>query len=108
MIDELRHEAPLGKSHYQSLLFSIKCCAEKTLRKRERSNFAKGDYDKFREAVNAANISDCIKDMNEADSWSFLKNTVMSAVDAFLPKITFGGVKKSQWTNNAVKAQLKT
>jgi hypothetical protein len=108
MIDELRHEAPLGKSHHQSLFFSIKCCAEKTLRKRERLNFAKGDYDKLREAVNAANISDCIKDMNVADSWSFLKDTVMSAVDACVPKITLGGVKKSQWMNSAVKAQLKT
>ena len=108
MLDELRHEAPLGKSHHQSLLFSIKCCAEKTLRKRERLNFAKGDYDKLREAVDAANISDCIKDMNVADSWSFLKDTVMSAVDACVPKITLGGVKKSQWMNSTVKAQLKT
>jgi hypothetical protein len=68
MIDELRHEAPLGKSHHQSLFFSIKCCAEMTLRKRERLNFAKGDYDILREAVNAANVSDYIKDMNVADS----------------------------------------
>jgi exonuclease III len=108
MKDELRHEAPLGKSHHQSLFFSIKCYAEKTLRKRERLNFAKGDYDKLREAVNAVNISDSIRDMNVADSWSFLKDTVMSAVDACVPKITLGGVKKSQWTNSTVKAQLKT
>jgi hypothetical protein len=108
MTDELRHEAPLGKSHHQSLLFSIKCCADKTLRKRERLNFAKGDYDKLREAVNAANISDGIQDMNVADSWSFLKDMVMSAVDACVPKITFGVVKKSQWMNSTVKAQLKT
>jgi hypothetical protein len=45
MIDELRHEAPFGKSHHKSLFFSVKCCAEKTLRKRERLNFAKGNYD---------------------------------------------------------------
>jgi lactam utilization protein B len=58
--------------------------------------------------VKAVNISDCIKDMNVADSWSFLKNTVMSAVDACVPKITLGGIKKSKWMNSAFKAQLKT
>ena len=100
MLDELRHEAPLVKSHHQSLFFSIKCCTEKTPRKRERLNFAKGDYDKLREAVNAANILNCIKDMNVAESWSFLKDTVMSAVDAFVPKIKLGGAKKTQWMNS--------
>jgi hypothetical protein len=90
VLDELRHGAPLGKSHHQSLFFILKCCTEKTPRKRERLNFAKGDYDKLREAVNAVNISNCIKDMNVAESWSFLKDTVMSAVDACVPIIKLG------------------
>jgi hypothetical protein len=47
MLDELRHEAPLGKSHHQSLLFRLNCCTEKTLQKHEHLNFAKGDYDKL-------------------------------------------------------------
>ena len=34
--------------------------------------------------------------------------TRLSAVDACVPKITLGGVKKSQWMNSTVKAQLKT
>jgi hypothetical protein len=106
MIDELRQEAPLGKNHHRSLHFSVKCCADKTLRKRERLNFAKGDYDKLREAVNAANISKGIKDMNVADSRSFLKDTVMSAVGACVPKITLGRVKKSQWMNSTVKGSV--
>jgi hypothetical protein len=107
MVEELRHEAPLGKSHHQSLFFSIKCYTEKTPRKRERFNFAKGDYVKLRESVSAANISDCIMNMNVAESWSFIKNTVMSAVDACIPKIKLGGVRKTQWMNNTVKAKLK-
>jgi hypothetical protein len=68
----------LGKSHLQSLFFSINCGGEKTLRKLEHLNFAKGDYDKLHEAVHATNISVCIKDMNVADSWSFLKDAVCS------------------------------
>jgi hypothetical protein len=56
----------------------------------------------------AVNISDGIKDMNEADSRAIHKETVLSAVDACVSKITHGGVKKSQWMNSTVKAQPKT
>jgi hypothetical protein len=94
MLGELRHEAPLGKSNHKSLLFSLKFCTKKTPRKRERLNFVKGDYDKLHEAVNAVNISKCIKDTNVTESWSLLKDTVMSAADACVPKIKLGGVKK--------------
>jgi hypothetical protein len=58
-------------------------------------NFAKGDYDKLHAAVNAVNISSYVKDMNVAETWSFLKNTVMSAVDACELKIKLGGAKNS-------------
>jgi hypothetical protein len=51
------------------------------------------DYVKLRDAVSAANISDCIKDMNVADSWSFLKDKVTPAVDECLPKIKLDEVK---------------
>jgi hypothetical protein len=45
--------------------------------------------------------------MNEMQSRSFIKNMVMSAVDACVPKIKLGGVRKTQWMNNTVKAKLK-
>jgi hypothetical protein len=44
--------------------------------------------------VNAVNISNCIKDMKVAESWSFFKDTVISAIDACVPKIKLGGAKK--------------
>jgi hypothetical protein len=76
--------------------------------KRERLNFSKGDYDKLRATVEAANISDHIKDMNVADSWSLLKDTVMAAVNTCVPKVKLsGGKKKTQWMNSAVLAKLK-
>jgi hypothetical protein len=45
--------------------------------------------------------------MNVVESWSFFKNIVMSAVDACVPKMKLGGVRKTQWMNNTVKAKLK-
>jgi hypothetical protein len=36
-----------------------------------------------------------MENMAVAESWSFLKTTVMSAVDVCVPKIKLGGAKKS-------------
>jgi hypothetical protein len=47
-------------------------------------------------------------DMNVADSWLFLKDMFMTAVDACIPKIKLSGIKKkSQWMNSTVIAKLK-
>jgi hypothetical protein len=46
--------------------------------------------------------------MKVAESWSFLKNTVMSAVVACVPKIELGGAKKTQWMNSKILAKVKT
>jgi hypothetical protein len=46
--------------------------------------------------------------MNVAESWSFLKDTVMSAVDACVPKIKLGEAKKTRWMSSTVLAKLKT
>jgi hypothetical protein len=108
MIDNIQHEAPLGKSHHQTLCFTLNCYAVKQVPKRERLNFSKGDYDKLRATVEAANISDRIKDMNVADSWSLLKDTVVAAVNTCVPKVKLSGSKKkTQWMNSAVLAKLK-
>ena len=53
MIDNIRHEAPVGKSHHQTLLFKLRCNTEKKLHDSYRNNFAKGDYDWLRNCVSS-------------------------------------------------------
>ena len=53
MIDNIRHEAPVGKSHHQTLLFKLRCNTEKKFHDSYRYSFAKGDYDQFRNYVSS-------------------------------------------------------
>ena len=72
MIDTIRHEALVSKSHHQTLLFKFRCNTEKTLHDNYRYNFAKGDYDQLRNCVSSQVVEDKIKYVNVTQSWKIV------------------------------------
>ena len=65
MVEDVRHQAPLGKSHHQSLLLDLQCYTDKKQNTTKHFNFAKGDYVELRsEIVAKKKIEQKIKDMN--------------------------------------------
>ena len=80
MIDNIRHEATVGKSHHQTLLFKLKCNTEKKLHDSYRGNFAKGDCDRLRNCVSSQVVVDKINDMNVTQSWKIVKDTIILAI----------------------------
>lgn len=108
MIDTVRHEAPLGKSHHQTLFFNLKCYTQKKLMNASRFNFAKGDYDKLRECVASTNISDTIRDLDIHQAWTTVKDTVMLALKKCIPKVKIGNEKsRPLWMNNELTSKMK-
>ena len=57
MIETVRQETPLGKSHYQSLLFGLKCYIGRRTQPGNRFNYAKGDHNMFRDSVQSLNMT---------------------------------------------------
>ena len=87
MIDNIKHEAPVGKSHHQTLLFKLRCHIEKKLHNSYHYNFAKGDYDRLRNCVFSQVIVDKIKDTNVTQSWKIVKETVILAIKLYIPRM---------------------
>ena len=70
MIETVRQEALLDKSHHQSLLFGLKCYTGRKAQPGNHFNYAKGDYNILWDSVQCLNISDKIKDMGVTDAWN--------------------------------------
>ena len=53
MIDNIRHEASVDKSHHQTLLFKLRCNTETKLHDSYSYNFAKGNFDRLRNYISS-------------------------------------------------------
>ena len=108
MVGDVRHLAPLGKSHHQSLLFEIKCYTDKKKNDTNRFNFAKGNYDRLRTLVGEAVLEQKIKDMNTCQAWSTVKGVVFEAMNHCIPKLGMNRTKKKVlWMKEEVAAKIK-
>ena len=71
MVTDLKHEAPLGKSH-QMLMFDFTCyTAEQDEVKSDRFNFVKGDYDKLKNMMGAHAWEEELKDLDAMKAWQY-------------------------------------
>ena len=110
MIDEIRHEAPLGKSHHQSLFFQYKCYTAKATNSSERYQFSKGDYDSLRTSLGAQDISQQIKDLDVEAAWKVFKTVLDQAVEDCVPKVKCqdgSRKRKPLWMNEAALRKVK-
>ena len=108
MIEEVRHEAPLGKSHHQVLCFKYKCYSKKDSNSKERYCFAKGDYNQLRQSIGSKDLASKIKNLGVAEAWDTVKSEVLEAIDNCIPKTSVGSAKtKPLWMNPEAMKKLK-
>lgn len=109
MVSEVRHEAPVGKSHHHSLCFEFRCYTPKTDNAQHRLNFAKGDYNKLRSLVQEQNLTQQISDRKVSEAWDFFKSSLETAMASAIPKVKSGprAHKKPLWMNEDALKKVK-
>lgn len=109
MIDSIRHEAPVGKSHHQTLLFKFRCYTEKKSHGVQRFNFAKGDYSKLRDAVSSQKLTDKMRDTDVTQAWNLVQSGVLSAMETCIPKVRSRTDRSTKpiWMNDEVMSKIK-
>jgi hypothetical protein len=108
MVGEIRHEAPLGKSHHHSLLFQFHCYTRTVHRGPARYIYAKGDYAKLRQLVEAEDVMGKILDMDVCQAWDTLCEAVHVSMDSAIPKTKPGSKKKKPlWLNEKALCKVR-
>lgn len=115
MVENLIHEAPLGKSHHQVLRFDfLAYTANSSEVEDERFIFAKGDYDKLRNKIKNKKLAENMKEKDILEAWSCLKECIDEAMEECIPKRGKGGRtgtgrknKKPLWWDNNALAKIK-
>ena len=85
MIEDLRYEAPLGKSHNCSLVFKFICYAEYKSSNVKTFKYSKGNYEKLRALVRECDLS-VVDDMPMEEGWRYLEETITKAMNQSIPK----------------------
>ena len=101
-IENIEHEAPLGKSDHSLLL--IECDLKDEMAKRsltEKYALSKGDYNSLRDCLTCIDWEDMLNPhkSNIDDMWNVFKTTIENNIDLHIPKVrNFSSFKKEQWT----------
>ena len=112
MIEDLRYEAPLGKSHHCSLVFKFRCYAEYKSSNVKTFKYAKGDYEKLRALVRECDMS-VVEDMPMEEGWRYLEDNITTAMNKSIPKSNRneGPHNRSNipmWMNNTALVKVKS
>ena len=106
MIEDLRHEAPLGKSHHCSLVFKFRrCYAEYKSSNVKTFKYARGDYKKLRALVRECDLS-VVEDMPMEEDWRYLEENIATAMNISIPKSNrnegpHNRSNRPMWMNNS-------
>ena len=109
MIDDIHHEAPLGKSDHMILKFSFQCYKQIKIPTNSKFNFHKGNYDAINEDLRG---HDWIADMSMLtveESWKLFEERLKVTMERNIPKVKASTrkSKKPLWMNNTVLTKLK-
>lgn len=109
MVKNLRHMAPLGKSHHHVLQFDFVCYTPSYRSNEAKFNFAKGNYDKLRSYVRGQDLLSQIQGKCVSEAWSCFKKTLDEGISQCIPKSRVGtpnGPKRPPWGYRAM-AKIK-
>ena len=114
MVKNVRHEAPFGKSHHQVLHFDFVCYTLQENKCGTMHNYKKADYEKMKEYVKQANLTEKINSKQTEQSWNIISNCILSSVELYVPKIHIKknrnihakDSKKPKWWNEKSKDKI--
>ncbi len=81
MITQIKHQAPLGKSHHQVLQFDFKCYTKEDQSTEEQYSYHKGDYQGLQSLMNEHNWEDELRDLSAVEAWNSLERSLNKHVD---------------------------
>lgn len=108
MIDDIQHNAPLGKSHHDMLTFKMRCYTELQPRQREVFNYKRGNYDMLRRLF-AEHDLNSIRTLPVQEAWDRLMNAVQTSANRSIPKSKPDGLgkKRPMWFGDKVVDKIK-
>ena len=109
MIDNLTHNAPLGKSHHDCLTFSYRCYYEVQNKTTPRFILNKGDYDGLRNNLEST-VWFTNQNTNIDEMWSEFENKLLSSCKQFIPMTTTKVSNKKPrplWMTAIVKQKIR-
>lgn len=111
MVTNLTHEAPIGKSHHHVLKFDFVCSTTASnINKGQRYNYRMADFDKLRKCVENSKLMNKIQDKNLTEVWNSIKETIETATEECVPKISsrplVGKRKTPVWWSETTKTKI--
>lgn len=111
MVGELRHEAPLGKSHHQLLIFNYICYAS-IPQNQEKTKYLiyKGDYARMNKIISEIDWPNKLLHMNIDQMWATIEDEITQATNDCIPKKKGGNnqtKRPSKWMNQATWEKIK-
>lgn len=95
MIQEIHHEAPVGKSHHSVLSFLFRCYKIADAPVSTRPVYDKGDYEKIRSDLRNINWTKTlrVRDKGTEETWTTIKETLNELTNKHIPqkKTNIGG-----------------
>lgn len=111
MVMNLKHHAPLGKSHHHCLMFEYVCYANKSDHKSAgKFAYLRGDYDAMRAKLASLNLENKIQGLKAQEAWDILSNNIEELVKEFVPyvrKNRSNKKKKPLWMSEKALAKVK-
>ena len=107
MVQNLEHEAPLGKSDHMVLQFSFCAYMDKSVQHSRKYIYSKGDYESMRKDLAAIDWSDTAK-LSIDDHWTLFKSRMQDLINKHVPKQSNSTKKRRPlWMNDKALKKVK-
>lgn len=108
LVDNLRYEAPLGKSDHVSLVWDYIIQVEDSISKQKKLNYSKGNYNKITADLKEVNWDLVLNDESTEGAWNKFKDIVQKSVKANIPATDTSRKKKASkaWLTKATKRNI--
>ena len=98
-VNEVIRIGALGKSDHCSLLVNLKL-KPPPIRKQEKYNFSKADFDKIRQKLNQVQWNKELEGKNTEDQWQTFVEIVHETKKLYVPKTRVGAPPRKPWLDN--------
>ena len=98
LLQELKTEAPLGKSDHLSLLITLSVSSGDVKTKSKR-NYRKTNSEILKETLNKINWTSSLKEKDVEETWLFIKQKILEAIDKSTPMTKIPTKKSKPWMN---------
>ena len=109
LVNDIIHEAPIGKSDHDTLIFQLNIPKEKIVKEKVyRYNLSKGNYEDMRKYFDSISWEN-LEVLKVEECWNEIKSKILEGMEKFIPKIETKTCKKINpcWMNNKLLKKIK-